>query len=364
MLKTTIAVLALLAAGTTVAHADVKVAVVGPITGQDAIFFEQMKHGAEDAAAAINKAGGVDGQKLVLDLEDDACDPKQAVAAANKVVSNGDVAVIGHFCSSSSIPASDIYADAGIPMISPGSTNPALTDRGLSDVFRTCGRDDKQSAIAAGAILKMDPKAKVAVVDDRTTYGKGLADGVRAALAAKGDPATVNDSVTQGTKDFSTLISRLKAANVTFVFYGGYYPEAGLFVRQARDQGFKAKFMSGDALASAEFGNLAGTASEGVFMTFSPDARKNPQAAAAVKKFRDEHYEPEGYTLYTYAALQAYAEAANDAKSTDGTKVSAALHKDAFDTVIGKIRFDEKGDVNAEPYVVYLWKGGKYEPMN
>ena len=358
-----IAAVALLAAGTASARADVRIAIAGPMTGQNATFFEQMKHGAEDAAAAIDKAGGIDGQKIVFDLEDDACDPKQAVAAANKVVSNGDVAVIGHFCSSSSIPASDVYADSGIPMISPGSTNPAFTDRGLSDIFRTCGRDDKQSAVAADAILKMDPQAKVAVIDDRTTYGKGLADGVRAALTAKGKPPAVDDSVTQGTKDFSTLISRLKSANVGFVFYGGYYPEAGLFVRQAREQGFKARFMGGDGIAAADFGNVAGSASDGVFMTFSPDARKNPMAAAAVKTFRDEHYEPEGYTLYTYAALQAYAAAANAAKSTDGEKVSAALHKGTFDTVIGKIRFDEKGDPNAEAYVVYLWKGGKYAPM-
>ena len=362
MLRTNIAAFLLLACAG-YAHADVKVAVVGPITGQNATFFQQMKHGADDAAAAINKAGGIDGQKLVLDMEDDACDPKQAVAAANKVVSNGDVAVIGHFCSSSSIPASDVYADAGIPMISPASTNPALTDRGLPDIFRTCGRDDKQSAIAAAGILTLDPKAKVAVVDDRTTYGKGLADGVRAALTAKGHPPTVDDSVTQGTKDFSTLISRLKAAHVDFVFYGGYYPEAGLFVRQAREQGFDAKFMSGDGIASADFANVAGPAANGVYMTFSPDERKNPTAAAAVKTFRDEHYEPEGYTLYTYAALQAYAEAANKAKSIDGAKVSAELHKAAFDTVIGNIRFDAKGDPNAEPYVIYVWKGGKYEPL-
>jgi branched-chain amino acid transport system substrate-binding protein len=201
------------------------------------------------------------------------------------------------------------------------------------------------------------------VVDDRTTYGKGLADGVRSALAAKGVKLAASDSVTQGTKDFSTLISRLKAADVGYVFYGGYYPEAGLLVRQSREQGFKATFMSGDGIAAADFANVAGPASDGVLMTFSPDERSSPEAAAVVKTFRDEHYEPEGYTLYTYAALQAYAQAANDAKSTDGAKVSAALHKDAFDTVIGKIRFDAKGDPNAEPYIVYLWKGGKYAPM-
>ena len=363
MLKTNLAIAAMLVCGIEGAHADVKIAVVGPITGQNAAFFTQMKQGAEGAAAAINKAGGINGQKIVLDLEDDACDPKQAVAVANKLASASIPGVIGHFCSSSSIPASEVYSESAIPMISPGSTNPTLTDRGLKDVFRTCGRDDEQSAIAAAGILKMKPGAKIAVVDDRSTYGKGLADGVRTSLAAKGVKPAVDDTVTAGQKDYSTLISRLKAAGVSVIFYGGYFPEAGLMVRQMKEQGLNATFMSGDGIATTEFAGVAGPASDGVLMTFYPDPRNNPKAAPIVKAFRDAHYEPEGYTLYTYAALQAYVDAANRAKSTDGTKVSAELHKGKYSTVIGDFAFNAKGDPSAEPFVIYEWHGGKYNPV-
>ena len=295
MLKTNLAIAAVLLCGTAAAHADVKLAVVGPITGQNAAFFEQMKHGAEGAATAINKAGGINGQKVVLDLEDDACDPKQAVAVANKLASANIPGVIGHFCSSSSIPASEVYSESSIPMITPGSTNPTFTDRGLTDVFRTCGRDDEQSAIAAAAILKLKPGAKIAVVDDRSTYGKGLADGVRTYLTGHGTKPTADDSVTAGQKDYSTLISRLKAAGVTMIFYGGYFPEAGLLVRQMKQQGLNATFMSGDGIATTEFGSVAGPASDGVLMTFYPDPRNNPKAAPIVKAFRDFYYDTECY---------------------------------------------------------------------
>jgi branched-chain amino acid transport system substrate-binding protein len=363
ILKTILAAGLIIVTAEDMAKADVVVAVAGPQTGQYASFFDQMRQGAQGAAAVINAAGGINGQKLVLDLEDDACDPKQAVAAANKIVSQSDVAVIGHFCSSSSIPASEVYAESGLPQISPGSTNPTFTERGLTNVFRTCGRDDQQSGVAAAAIIDKKLGTKVAVIDDKSTYGKGLADGVRAALAAKGMKEVVDDTVTQGDKDFSALISKLKAANVDMIFYGGYFAEAGLFVRQAHEQGLKAKFMGGDGIAASEFASIAGPASDGVYMTFYPDPRNNAGAAAIVKSFRDRHYEPEGYTLYTYAALTAYADAAKRAGSTDGAKVATELHKGTYDTVLGNISFDKKGDPNAEPFTVYIWKDGKYTVM-
>ena len=363
MLRTAAAALAVLATTAGAVRADVKLGLVGPQTGSNAAFFEQMKQGAQGAVTAINKAGGINGQKIALDMQDDACDPKQAVAAANKVVSNSDAGIIGHFCSSSSIPASDVYADAGIPMISPGSTNPTLTDRGLKDVFRTCGRDDQQAAVAVDAIIGHKLGKRIAVVDDKTTYGKGLADGVRKLLAAKGVKPVLDDSVTQGDKDFSALVSRLKAANVDLLYFGGYYAEAGLLVRQSHEQGLKAPLMGGDGIGETSFANIAGPASDGSLMTFVSDPRNDPKAAPIVKAFRDAKYEPEGYTLYTYAAVQAFAEAAKRAKSTDGTKIAAELHKSSFDTVIGDVKFDGKGDPTSKGFVVYVWKGGKYSPL-
>ena len=354
---------AVLVLGANVARADVVLAVVGPVTGQYASFFDQITHGAKAAAEAINAAGGVNGEKITLQIEDDACDPKQAVAVANKLAGQHVAAVMGHFCSSSSIPASDVYAESGILMISPASTNPKLTDRGLSTVFRTAGRDDQQADVAAAEIVKRKLGAKIAIVDDKSAYGKGLADGVRSGLNAKGLKEVLNDSITQGDKDFSTIISRLKSANVDLVFFGGYFAEGGLLVRQAREQGLKATFMGGDGIAANEFASIAGPASDGFLMTFYPDPRDNQNAAAIVKQFRDAKYEPEGYTLYTYAAFQVYGQAAVTAKSTEGVKVANALHSGTFDTVLGKVAFDAKGDPNTEPFILYVWKDGKYVPV-
>jgi branched-chain amino acid transport system substrate-binding protein len=353
----------MLSAISSLAKADVTLGVVGPVTGQYASFFSQITHGAEAAAEAINKSGGVNGQKLVLDIEDDACDPKQAVAVANKLTGQNVAGVIGHFCSSSSIPASEVYNEAGILMISPASTNPLLTERGLGLVFRTAGRDDQQAVVAADAIVGRKLGSRIAIINDKSTYGKGIADGVEAALAAKGIKPILVDTLTQGDKDFSTLVSRIKAADADFVYVGGYVAEAGLLVRQARDQGVTATFMGGDGIAANEFGAIAGPASDGFLMTFYPDPRESASAAPIVKAFRDSKYEPEGYTLYTYEALQAYAQAAAAAKSTESAEVAAALHAGTFDTVLGKVKFDKKGDPNTEPFILYVWKDGKYAPF-
>jgi len=345
------------------AWADITLGVVGPVTGQYASYFQQITKGAEAAAAAINADGGINGEKIVLKVEDDACDPKQAVAVANKLAGENVAAVIGHFCSSSSIPASDVYAEAAIPMISPASTNPLMTDRGLTSVFRTSGRDDQQATVAAAEIVKRKLGTKIAIVHDKSTYGKGIADGVKADLNKAGVNEVVYDSITQGDKDFSTIVSKLKAANVDFIYFGGYFAEAGLLLRQAREQGLSATFMGGDGLATNEFASIAGPAADGTLMTFPPDPRDYPDAAAIVDTFRKANYEPEGYTLYTYAAIQAYAQAAKAANSTEGSKVSEALHAGKFSTVLGPIAFDTKGDSSTKPFVLYEWKGGKYASL-
>lgn len=357
---------ALLAATTLLAfgpaRADVTLAVVGPVTGQYASFFEQMKRGAEAAAEKINASGGINGEPLVLRMEDDACDPKQAVAIANKLSGENIAGVIGHLCTSSSIPASEIYAESGIPMISAASTGPLLTERGLANVFRTCGRDDQQAVIAADSIIRQFPGRKIAIVHDKSTYGQGLADGVRKALNAGGVSEIAFETLTQGEKDFSTLVSKLKSVNADVVFFGGYFAEGGLLVRQAREQGLEAVFMGGDGIAATEFASIAGPAADGVLMTFYPDPRDNPKAAAIVDGLRKSGYEPEGYTLYTYAAVTSYADAARTVQSVDGTRVAGALHAGTFDTVLGPLSFDAKGDPNTEPFILYVWKDGSYAP--
>jgi branched-chain amino acid transport system substrate-binding protein len=341
-----------------------KIAVAGPVTGQYASFGTQMTNGAELAVADINAAGGVLGKQLDLEIGDDACDPKQAVAIANQMAGENVPLVAGHFCSGSSIPASNVYAESNLVMISPASTNPALTDhRAGPNIYRVIGRDDQQGGVAGAYLAKNFGDKNVAIIDDKTAYGKGLADEVKKALNAAGVQEVLNESYTAGEKDYSALVSKLKQADVGALFVGGYHTEAGLILRQMRDQGMDAVLMGGDALVTQEYWSITGPAGEGTLMTFSPDPRKNPAAADVVARFKEKGIEPEGYVLYTYAAIQAWKEAAEKAGTTDAAAVVKALNEGEFDTVIGKLRFDAKGDPNLEPYAVYRWSDGSYEQL-
>jgi len=345
------------------ANAEIKIATAGPMTGQYASFGEQMKRGAEMAVADINAAGGILGQKLSLSIGDDACDPKQAVAVANKMVSDGVVFMAGHFCSGSSIPASKVYTEEGILQISPASTNPKLTEEGGDNVFRTCGRDDQQGIVAGNFLADKFGSKKIAVLHDKTAYGKGLADETKKQLNKRGIKEAMYEAYTAGEKDYSAIVSKMKGAGVDVFYLGGYHTEAGLMIRQAREQGYGVQLVSGDALVTDEYWKITGESGAGTLMTFSPDPRKNAAAAPVVKKFRDGGYEPEGYTLYTYGAIQAWAQAAQKAGSVDTNKVVASLRANKFDTVLGNIGFDGKGDVTAPGYVWYEWKGGTYDYM-
>jgi len=331
------------------------------MTGQYATFGQQMKAGAELAVEDLNAKGGVLGQKVKLVVEDDACDPKQAVAAANKLAGEGVALVAGHFCSGSSIPASKVYEEEGIVQISPASTNPKLTDEGGPNVFRVCGRDDQQGLVAGDLLATRFAGSKIAILHDKTAYGKGLADETKKELNAKGIQEAMYEAYTAGEKDYSALVSKMKAEGIDAFYVGGYHTEAALMIRQAHDQGYTPQLISGDALVTDEFWKIAGPAAEGVLMTFSPDPRRNSAAAPIVEKFRAKGIEPEGYTLYTYGAVQAWAEAATAVKTTDSAKVIDALHKGKFQTVLGDISFDSKGDVTAPGYVWYIWHDGKYD---
>ena len=341
------------------------VAIVGPITGQYASFGAQMKNGGDMAVADINAAGGVLGKKLDLSTGDDACDPKQAVAVANQMTGAGVKLVAGHYCSGSSIPASKVYAESDMVQISPASTNPTLTDdRAGPNIYRVCGRDDQQGGVAGKYLASHLGDKKIAFVQDKTAYGKGLADETKKAMNAAGKQEEMYEAITAGEKDYSALVSKLKQANIDVVYFGGYHTEAGLIIRQMRDQGLQTILMGGDALITQEFWSITGDAGEGTLMTFSPDPRKNPAAAEVVKRFKDKGIEPEGYVLYTYAALQAWKQAAEKAKSVERDEIVKALNDTEFDTVIGKFKFNEKGDPNLPPYAVYRWSKGTYEQID
>ncbi len=341
------------------AQAQIKLAVGGPITGPNATFGTQLKNGVEQAVEDINAKGGVLGQKIQVQVGDDASDPKQGVSIANKFVSDGVKWVVGNFNSGVSIPSSDVYAESGVIQITPASTNPRFTERKLWNTFRTCGRDDQQGAVAAEYLAKNFKGKKVAVVHDKTPYGKGLADETMKAMEAKGLKPVLYEGINPGEKDYSALVSKLKQQNVDVVYYGGLHTEAGLIIRQMRDQGLKAPMMSGDGITDKEFAQIAGPGAEGTLMTFAPDPRKNPMAKDVVAKFKAKNYDPEAYTLYSYAAVQILAEAAEAVKSTDPKKMAEYMHSGkVFKTVIGDISYDKKGDITRPDYVMYVWKKG------
>ena len=352
-------------AGAAFAQDTITIGVAGPMTGQYATFGQQLRNGADMALADLNAAGGVMGRKLAIEIGDDACDPKQARAVGEKFAGMKVPFVAGHYCSSSSIPASEAYAEGNVLQITPASTNPTFTDRGLWNTFRVCGRDDQQGAVAGGFIAKNYKGKNVAVLHDKSTYGKGLADETKKSLNKAGFKEKLYEAYTQGDKDFNALVSKLKAAAIDVVYVGGYHTEAGLILRQMRDQGLKAQMISGDAIATNEFWSITGPAGEGMLFTFGPDPRKKPTAAAVVKKFKDKGIDPEGYTLYTYAAMQVWSQAVAKAGTTDPKKVMDTIKGGAWDTVIGKMEFDAKGDIKQIDYVVYKWDAkGNYTEIN
>ena len=270
------------------------------------------------------------------------------------------VFVAGHYCSSSSIPASDVYAESGIIQISPASTATELTERRLGNVFRVCGRNDQQAPLAAIHVAEHFKGKRVAVVDDKSTFGKGLADEFRRTLNARGMKETLNDSIVAGQRDYLPLVTKLKQARIDVLYFGGYHAEAGLIVRQMRAQNVQTLLVGNDAMVTDEFWSITGPAGEGTLITFTPDPRLDPANAPLVQYFRSRGYEPEAYTLYTYAAVQAWAQAAAKAGTTNAARVSAALKANQFDTVLGRIGFNAKGDVTAPGYMFYVWKDGKY----
>ena len=349
-----LSLLALLAASP--AFADVKIGIGIPSTGPNAAFGEQIKRGVDQAVADINAKGGINGEKIVTIVGDDRSDPKEGVSVANKFISEDVKFVVGHFNSGVSIPASREYADGGILMISPASTNPDLTDKGGWNVFRTCGRDDQQGKVAGEYISQHFKDKRVAVIHDKTPYGKGLADETLKTMNVGGVKEVFYDGINVGEKDYSALISRLKQLKADYLYFGGLYAEAGLLIRQMRDQGLKTVMISGDGIVSNELASVAGSGVIGTLMTFAPDPRKNPSAADVVKTFKDKGIDPEAYVLVSYAAMQVIAQAAIEAKSNEPRKVADIIHSGkAFDTVTGALSFDNKGDIKQLGYVIYEW---------
>ena len=355
------------AAPAALAQEPVTVVVAGPFTGASATVGDQMRHGVELAVKDLNDGGGIQGRPVRMEIQDDACDPKQAVSVANLVATRRIRFVVGHACSGSSIPASAVYAEEGVLMISPASSAPALTDdaaaKNWTTILRLYGRDDAQGDFVGGWLAANRKGARVAVVDDQTAYGRGLAGRVRASLAANGMASVLDAALTRGERDFGALVARLKEARPDLIYFGGYPLEAGLLLRQAREQGLQATLMSGDSLVTPDFWNVTGPAGAGTIMTFPPEPRSNPAAQSVVGRLRAAGFDPEGYTLYSYACVQAIADGAKRSGSLDPARIAAALRGGApVATVLGPVAFDAKGDVRDPKYAIYVWgTDGQYK---
>jgi branched-chain amino acid transport system substrate-binding protein len=336
------------------ASAQVKFGVGGPITGPNAATGAQMKNGVEQAAADLKT---ILGKNITVEYGDDVSDPKQGVSVANNFAADGVKFVIGHYNSGVTIPASEVYQENGILEITPASTNPTVTERNMWNIFRTCGRDDQQGQVAGKYILAHFKGKKIAFVNDKTTYGKGLADETLKTIRAGGMKEVLNEGINTGEKDYSALISKIKQSGADLVYFGGLYTEGGLIVRQMRDQGVKAPLMGGDGITSDEFATVGGPGVVGTLMTYGPDPRNRLEAKAVVEEFRKKGFEPEAYTLYSYAGVQIIKQAAEAAKSLDPKKVAEKMHSGmTFNTVLGPYSYDKKGDITKLDYVMYVWK--------
>ncbi|MEK6690918.1 MAG: branched-chain amino acid ABC transporter substrate-binding protein [Nitrospirota bacterium] len=338
----------------------IKLGVAGPMTGDQAKMGTDFRNGVDLAVAEWNEKGGVLGKKIAMVVSDDQHDPKQAVSVANKMVNEGTVGVIGHFNSSCSIPASEVYNRAGIPMITPASTNPQLTERGFDNIFRVCGRDDQQGAVAADFVTNRLRLKKIAILHDKTTYGQGLANEFKKALGNKVEVVHYG-GIIQGDKDFKAVLTVVKEKKPELIFFGGIYPEAALLVKQAKELGIKTPFMSGDGVIDPKFIEIAGPSAEGTYLTFSPDPVKIPTAKVFLDSYHKKYGDHGPYSIYAYDAANIMLTAIKDVKSTEGKKITEKLHTLEFNGALGTIKFDKKGDVTVAPYVIWITKGGKFE---
>ena len=347
------------------AHGEILIGLPAPYTGPNAWLGEGIERGAEMAIADLNAAGGILGQPARLIKVDDYCDGEQAVAAANKLVADGVDVVMGHQCSGAAIPASKVYAEAGILMMTPNATNPLVTEQDFKNVFRFCGRDDLQGAMAGAYLADHWGGKNIAILHDGRAYGQGLSEEVKKALNARGVSEAIFERITPGLVDYFDVMEKIQAANIDVVYYGGYSPEAGVLIRGLRNRGDDLQLVAGDGINSADFGLIAGKASEGTMFTSTLDLRNFPQAAAFVARLRSEHYEPIGPTFLAYGAIQAWAQAVEKAGTLELDAVIESLRANEFDTIYGRIGFDEKGDVTGyQPFAWYVWQEGDYEPVD
>jgi branched-chain amino acid transport system substrate-binding protein len=355
-IKTSFSVLALSMAVSMATHAadTIKIAIAGPMTGTVSQYGDMQFQGTHAAVDLINKAGGINGKMIETVEYDDACDPKQAVAVANKVVNDGIQFVVGHLCSSSTQPATDVYEEEGVLAIT-CSTNPTITERGNKLIFRTIGLDSDQGPTAGNYIASTIKPQRVAIVHDKQQYGEGIAMSVQKVLTDAGIKVVMTEGVTPGDKDFSSLITKMKKENVDFVYYGGYHPELGLIMRQSHETGFKPQFMGPEAVGNKEISSLAGEGSEGLLVTLPARYDLLPQNKDIVDLMKSKGQDPTGPFVWTsVAAVQTMAKVIGDG-ATDATIAAEMIRGKTIDTAMGPLTWDQKGDLIGFEFGIYKW---------
>ncbi len=341
------------------ARADITWAVEGPYTGSVAAWGLSQQAGIKQAVEDINAKGGVNGQKVVLKIYDDACDPKQAVSVANRIISEGIHTVLQGSCSASSLAAEPTYIDEAVLVMNTLPTNPKITDNGGPRIFRAVYRDDVAGVVAAEEIIKNDAHKKLVILHDRSAYGQGVAEYVRDRLHKSGVKEILFEAYDPNNHDYSVLVTRLKSMGTEVVFFGGYPVEIGLITRQLRESGSKAQIIAGD-LAEPDFWKIAGETGEGALFTSPQDPRKLPGSKEVWERLQKSGTVVDNYALYAYAAAQVLGQAMAQAGGDDSKKAAEAIHKGKFDTILGNFAFDAKGDVQNIHQVMFRWHDGNY----
>jgi len=331
----------------------IKIGVPVPLSGSSANAGTDIVNGAKLAAAKINSAGGVLGKQIEIVPEDDACDAQTAVQAAQKLVDAGVVAVAGGYCSSAALPELTTFHRAGIPYVLDASTNPKLTEMGYDNVFRTIGRDDDS----------LHAK-RAAVINDNTTYSKGLADNTVEALKKDGVDVVYDDAITPAQMDYSPTLTRVAALKPDVIYYTGYFSEAGLIVKEARQLGLKMTLMGGDATNDPTLMKTAGPAANDMIITTAPLAQFLSAAHGYVDDYMKAYGQGPGpYSVYEYDAVGITAKAIADAKSATPAAITAALHKISnYAGATGTIGFNPKGDRSVAVYITIIVRDGNFAP--
>ena len=336
------------------AHAEILIAVAGPMSGQYAVLGNHMKTGAEAAIAAINAGGGINGETLTLLSADDACDTKRAADIAKDFASKDVRLAVGHFCSGASRAAALIYEQSGIMMITPSASLPALTDQGLWNVLRLTGRDDAQAMLAATRIAAETPAPKVAIISDESSTAKILVTGFQSKLQT-----ALAFSIKQGAADYTDTAAKIVAEAPSVIYLATSANDAGQLASDLAAAGFAGRLYGNDALISEAFSAKAAEASEGTRATFPMDPQTVPAAQATIAALQAQGKSTEGATLPTYAAIESFAAAAR-ARSVNDARAMADWLKSGtpVQTVLGSIAFDAKGDLQQQPFVWYQWQNG------